>query len=77
MKSSLFTGGYSLGSILYQLCAPQCPFLVITGLNVIDGVLRICLLPRHNKTEGSDENSGFDGAKSLLMDPLIFAGLGK
>lgn len=44
---------------------------------MIDGVLRICLLPRHNKTEGSDENSGFDGAKSLLMDPLIFAGLGK
>ena len=64
------SGGYSMGSLLYQFCSTECPFLVISGFNVIDASLRLTMLSSNTKTHPS-QTSGMENAKSLLTDPLI------
>ena len=70
----LFAGGFALGSILYQFCGKESPFLIIAGLNVADGVMRMLILsPTARQTAGV----GLSYAKSLLADKQILIGLGK
>ena len=63
-------GGYSVGSLLYQFCSTECPFLFISGFNVIDACLLLTMLSSNTKTHPSI-TSGLENAKSLLKDPLI------
>lgn len=66
-----------MGSLLYQYCAIECPFLIIAGFSLLDGVLRFLLLTPKSEIEKLRPIAGLHNAKSLLKDPLILAGLGK
>lgn len=74
--SVMFSGGYSMGSFLYEFCATECPFLVIALLNIVDGVMRLFLVAPIERNR-SDDKSGFRYAKQLLSDPDILAALGQ
>ena len=70
----LLEGGFALGSILYQFCGKESPFLIIAALNVADGVMRMLIL---SPTAKQTTNVGLAYAKSLLTDRQILIGLGK
>lgn len=65
-----------MGSSLYEFCSTECPFLVIAILNVVDGVMRLCLVAPNAKKK-TDEKSGFAYAKQLLSDLDILTALGQ
>ena len=70
-----------MGSALYQFVGMESPFLIIVGLNVIDGILRLVFLAPTTKSENEKNKSTTENVaksmKSLLGDYLILAGLGK
>ena len=70
-----------MGSALYQFVGMESPFLIIAGLNVIDGILRLVFLAQTTKSESEKHKSTTENVaqsmKSLLGDHLILAGLGK
>ena len=70
-----------MGSALYQFVGMESPFLIIAGLNVIDGILRLVFLAPTTKSENEKNKSTTENVaksmKSLLGDHLILAGLGK
>ena len=70
-----------MGSALYQFVGMESPFLIIAGLNVIDGILRLVFLAPTTKSENEKNKSTTENVaksmKSLLGDYLILAGLGK
>lgn len=72
-----FLGGYTMGSLLFQFCAIECPFLIIACFSTLDGILRFLLLTPKTESEVGAPVAGLQNAKSLLKDPLILTGLGK
>ena len=70
-----------MGSALYQFVGMESPFLIIAGLNVIDGILRLVFLAPTTKSENEKNKSTTENVaksmKSLLGDHLILVGLGK
>ena len=70
-----------MGSALYQFVGMESPFLIIAGLNVFDGILRLVFLAPTTKSENEKNRSTTENVaksmKSLLGDHLILVGLGK
>ena len=67
-----------MGSVLYQYCGMQCPFLIIAGLCLADGLLRLSLKASKEKTSQHTESGRgqLQQATPLLKDPQILVGLG-
>ena len=67
-------GGFFLGGVLYQFVGLQCPFLVITGIN-ISAALLLLLSPKGNSKPRA--TTSLKSFLSLLKDGEIIAGLGE
>ena len=69
----LFLGGYFLGSVLYEFVGLQCPFLIMTLLNLLSAAL-LAAVP--NNVVNDSPESGLKIIRSLLKDIDIITGLG-
>ena len=67
-------GGFFLGGVLYQFVGLQCPFLVITGINISAALLLLLSPEGNSKPRATTSLKSF---LSLLKDGEIIAGLGE
>ena len=75
MNFVLFSGGFALGSILFQFCGIQCPFYVIAALNIVDAILRLLIVNSDHQKPSSE--AGLKYALRVIRDRDIVIALRK